>query len=610
MSRLKRLTGHLALLLALSLGGWAVTSQVAPASAAAPLPPELYILTSDTTIAIASANSPGSPSTPLAVEGLTAGDALAAIDVRPQNGRLYGLGYNSGAGTAQLYHLSVNAAKITATPVGTTGAFVAADGTTPVPITGTAINIDFNPTVDRLRVVTNTGQNFRINPNTGAFVDGDTGGAAGSVTGLNQDAALSAGSDATAYTNSFVNAAATTQYTLDSGTNQLYIQNPPNAGTLTNGTPLTLNGSALDFTAASLDIPPDVIVATSNIPATGSAYAMLTVAGNTGLYQVNTGTGATALLGSFGELDVRDTALVESIPAAIALSADGTSLQRFRLDTPGTVVSVTITGIVAGETLVGIDGRPATGQLFGLGVDAAADTATLYLIDPQTGAATIVGTASQIAFVDGGGNPIDLPDATGGYGFDFNPTVDRIRVVAETGLNFRLNPVTGAAVDGDAGATGVNPDGAINGASTTVSAAGYTNGLAGETVTTLYTLDAVSNLLLIQNPPNAGVQTAPVTITLDTAPLDFTSVNGFDIPPSVRVATTNAPANDEGYAALTVGGDTGLYAINLTTGVARFVGGVGEGTAEVGGLVVWGVPEPVYSLALPLVVQPLASIAE
>ena len=78
MSRLKRLTGHLALLLAICIGGWAVTSQVAPVSAAAPLPPKLYILTSDNSIAVASANTPGSMSTPLTVEGLTAGDALAA----------------------------------------------------------------------------------------------------------------------------------------------------------------------------------------------------------------------------------------------------------------------------------------------------------------------------------------------------------------------------------------------------------------------------------------------------------------------------------------------------------------------------------------------------
>ena len=44
-----------------------------------------------------------------------------------------------------------------------------------------------------------------------------------------------------------------------------------------------------------------------------------------------------------------------------------------------------------------------------------------------------------------------LPDpATVGWGFDFNPAADRIRVVAGS-LNFRVNPNTGAAVDGDNG---------------------------------------------------------------------------------------------------------------------------------------------------------------
>ena len=61
---------------------------------------------------------------------------------------------------------------------------------------------------------------------------------------------------------------------------------------------------------------------------------------------------------------------------------------------------------------------------------------------------------------------------------------------------------------------GINPDGAINGlpmGSTGVSAAAYTNSFGQPLiggVTTLYTLDAASNMLFIQNPPNAGTQTS------------------------------------------------------------------------------------------------------
>ena len=49
------------------------------------------------------------------------------------------------------------------------------------------------------------------------------------------------------------------------------------------------------------------------------------------------------------------------------------------------------------------------------------------------------------------GAPAFTPALSGtAFGFDFNPTVDRIRVVSDTGQNLRLNPDTGAvaAVDG------------------------------------------------------------------------------------------------------------------------------------------------------------------
>ena len=118
------------------------------------------------------------------------------------------------------------------------------------------------------------------------------------------------------------------------------------------------------------------------------------------------------------------------------------------------------------ETLVGIDFRPNNGMLYGLGVNAAADTATLYLISQRTGFATPVGTVGQVALTTDGVTAVDLPDpATVGWSFDFNPAADRVRVTTGSGLNFRINPNTGAAVDGDNGGgvtTGVNPDGSIN----------------------------------------------------------------------------------------------------------------------------------------------------
>src|SRR5688572_22293402 len=192
---------------------FALAAASAPAAFAVSPERVLYVLDDGNRIGLATDIAPASVATQ-AVSGLVAGDALVAIDVRPQNNRLYGLGYNAGAGTVQLYHIDLGSGVPRANAVGATGAFVGADGTTPVPIAGTAFGIDFNPTVDRVRVVNDAGQNFRINPNSGAFVDANTG-----VAGTQMDGALNGGSTVgadTAYTNEIVNATVTTQYTLSS----------------------------------------------------------------------------------------------------------------------------------------------------------------------------------------------------------------------------------------------------------------------------------------------------------------------------------------------------------------------------------------------------------
>jgi hypothetical protein len=518
---------------------------------------------------------------PITLTGATAGENLVGIDARPQNGMLYGLTSN-GAGAVRLYAISPRSG--VATPL-SADVVQFDDGTNPVPIVGTNFGVDFNPTVDRLRVTTDGGFNFRMNPNTGALIDGDNGGAA--TPGVNPDGPINTfvtGADAAAYTNNVPNASATTLYTLSVQSHAEYIQTPPNSGTQTAPLLITLNGATLNFDAANgFDIPNGVNVATNNAPATGRAFAALTVAGVTHLYGIELSTGVATDLGPIGA----GTAPVQGFTTlndlggipAIGLDATGTNLVRFNTSTPGTTSApVAIMGVGATETLVGIDYRPATGQLYGFGVDAAADKGTLYRIDPQGGTATVVGTAGGIAFVAADGvTPVDLPPASAGYGFDFNPTVDRVRVTTGTGLNFRINPSTGAPVDGDITKAGTQTDGSITGlpaGSTGVTGTAYTNSFAqsGTTVTTQYALDAASNMLFIQNPPNNGTETNGVPVTLGGSVLDFTEVNGFDIPPGVRVSASNAVAAGRGYALLTVGGNTGLYAIDLTTGVATLLG--------------------------------------
>ena len=527
--------------------------------------------------------------TPTTITGINPGETLVGIDFRPQNGLLYGLGVNATADTATLYAVSTRTGF--AGVVGTAGSVAfTTNGTTPVDLpdpTTVGYGFDFNPAADRVRVTTASGLNFRVNPNTGTAIDGDNGG--GVTTGTNPDGAINTGTttvDGAAYTNNVANNGnTTTLYTLDAASNALFIQNAPNAGTQTLGQTVTLGGATLDFTAiGGFDIPAGVNAAASNAAVTsGSAFAVLGVGTTTGLYSINLVNGQATFLGAVGTGGALQGLAVQSDTggfSAVSLDAAGTSLIRFNTATPATTTTVAVTGVTAGETLVGIDFRPQTGQLYGLGVNATTGNGTLYLIDPQLGGATIVGTVGSVDLVAA------LPDpATTGYGIDFNPTVDRIRVVTGTGLNFRVNPNNGTVAGTD---TNINGSG-----STGVSATAYTNSFGQSLtggVTTLYTLDATTGTLFIQNTANGGTQTAGKPVTLNGAALAFTAVNGFDIPAGVRVTASNAVAAGTGYATLVVGGVTGLYRIDLATGAATKVGNVGAGATALAGLALGDAP--------------------
>lgn len=571
---------------------------------ASPLAAEsFYYLTMDGKLAHGSRAQPAAGALQT-ITGVVAGETLVAIDFRPQNQRLYALGVNATANTATLYHVAVETGVATALSFSTI-AFVDGSGQPvdfPDPAT-TDWDMDFNPAVDRLRVVNGAGLSFRVNPNTGAPVDGDQGGAAGSVAGVNLDGPINGGTTGVggaAYTNNQPNNGnITTLYTLDAASDRLFIQNPPNTGTQASGPAVTLSGSPLNISRVTgFDILPSVDTLTSNASVnSGSGLFVGTVGGVSSIFSLNLVNGAAVLLGNTGVV-VRSMAVVTRTPAAIGLDSGGTTLVRFNPAVPGTTTSVALASPVSGETLVAMDTRPQTGQLFGLGVNATADTATLYIVDPQTGAVTAVGTPGQIAFVNSFGQPVDFPSAATGYDIDFNPTVDRIRVIVGNGLNFRVNPNNGAPVDGDLGGgagslPGTNPDpyqnnfpSGGNGAESAAYTNSYGQSLTGG-VTTLYTLDAEGSTLAIQNPANAGTQTSQLTVTVGGSPLAFTSVSGFDILPDVRVANSSSPAQGVGWALLQVAGTSTLYRINLTDGTAVPAGATGVALSD---LVLWAYP--------------------
>jgi hypothetical protein len=242
-------------------------------------------------------------------------------------------------------------------------------------------------------------------------------------------------------------------------------------------------------------------------------------------------------------------------PGDVFVLTASNKLVSFDIGTPGTVrSSVAVTGLQSGENLLGIDFRPADGQLYGVG-----STGRLYTLNGTTGAATLKSTLAA----DAADTTLPFTALAGtDFGVDFNPVADRLRIVSNTGQSLRINVDTGATTT----------DGAINGgaANTTVNAAGYTNSFAGTASTTLFVIDAANGTLYTQNPPNNGTLTLPVALGLVA-----TNVAGFDI---------DAKSNT-GYAVMTVGGARNLYTLNLaaTTAPATLVGALGV-TEELRGL--------------------------
>lgn len=446
-----------------------------------------YVLSDNNQLMRFNAKDASSASNTVSITGLQSGEKLLSIDFRPATGQLYGLG-----STSRLYVLNVS-----------TGA-ARAIGTAPFTpaINGSSATIDFNPTVDRIRLVSNTGQNLRLHPETGAVAATD-----GSINGV-----TNASVSAVAYTNSTAGASTTVLFDLDATTDKLYKQDPPNEGKL-----VEVGSLNVDFSgSAGFDIA----------AGTNTALAVLTVNNTTALYGINLDNGSTTFYSNFpGNAKVVGLA-IPTQPVAYAIDVDNNLLIFNPAATMQQTISKGITGTQSGEKILGIDMRPVNGQLYGLG-----STGRLYTFNLSSGAAAVVGTV-----------PLVLSGTD--FGFDFNPTVDRIRVISNTGQNLRVNPNDGTLSAADL---------PLNPGMPAVTAAAYTNNFAGATSTTLFDIDTNTDRLARQDPPNNGtlVDIGPIGI-------NATSANGFDIGGTTGTA----------YAVLTAGSSAGIYTINLQTGAA------------------------------------------
>jgi len=445
-----------------------------------------YALTNNNLLLSLNAKNVSSVTKQTTITGLQTGETILGIDFRPATGTLYGVG-----STSRVY--IINQETGVARAVSTT-AFTPA-------ISGTAIGLDFNPTVDRIRLVTSTGQNLRLNPENGAVAatDGALNGAANpNVT-------------AAAYTMNKAGAASTVLFVIDVTNDKLYKQDPPNDGKL-----VEVGSIGFDVEqAGDFDINPSGTV----------ALAPLKTGGKTNLYSIDLTTGkATKIINEFTNTIIGIAIPTE--PVAYAVSSTN-ELVIFNPLSPSPV-NKAITGMLTGETILGMDFRPVNGQLYALG-----STSRLYTINASSGLATVVGTAPLTTLLSGTD-----------FGFDFNPTVDRIRVVSNLGQNLRLNPNDGAVAA---------VDGFLSPGTPSVTGAAYTNNFSGAATTVLFDIDTQTSRLYKQDPPNSGT-----LVDVGALGVNATAANGFDI------GSTSGTA----YALLTVGGVTKIYTINLTTGAA------------------------------------------
>lgn len=211
-----------------------------------------------------------------------------------------------------------------------------------------------------------------------------------------------------------------------------------------------------------------------------------------------------------------------------------------------------VLGLATGETLVGIDYRPANGVLYGVG-----NLGGIYTLAAQGTTAIATRVAGLVDMTTGA--PVALAGFS--FGVDFNPVPDRLRIVSNFGQNLRVNVANGQTTT----------DGALNiptfaGTALGSMAVAYTNNDASAaTGTVLYSLNNGLNQLLIQAPPNAGTQNTVGALNFDIDP-----ATGFDI---FSVVQNGATVSVRSLASLVTTAANGMvttqiYSINLTSGAA------------------------------------------
>jgi Domain of unknown function (DUF4394) len=213
------------------------------------------------------------------VRNLTGDQSLVGIDHRVQDGKLYGVG-NAGG----IYTLGAGDARATKV------------GQLTVALSGTSFGVDFNPAANRLRVVSNTGQNLRHNLDDAAATMPPLAGMTMADGVLNVPPATTTpvmGIAGAAYTNNDLDPnTATTLFDLDTAADQISVQSPANGGALAPTGKLLVDAGPV----AGFDIySRDAFGATQS----NHGFATISVLGRYSFHKVSLLTGRASRIGSF-----------------------------------------------------------------------------------------------------------------------------------------------------------------------------------------------------------------------------------------------------------------------------------------------------------------------
>jgi hypothetical protein len=260
---------------------------------------------------------------------------------------------------------------------------------------------------------------------------------------------------------------------------------------------------------------------------------------------VGVGFGSTEAAGRQDRIDCAVNSRSERGLDVVGLTRSG-RLICFEANNPrGADMIGTVRGLQTDTKLVGIDYRPATGSLYGLG-----NRGGVYVINDATARASL--RARLNVALDGTR-----------FGVDFNPTVDRLRIVSNTGQNLRANVDDGTTLtDGPLNYLGPPPVSPALG----VTAVAYTNNDASpNTATTLFDVDTNLDQLAIQAPPNAGTLNATGKLLSDAG-----NNVGFDI--YSTIARNGWTKQNSGFASFGTGRGGTFHSVNLLTGTVTPIG--------------------------------------